>query len=209
LNSTRGNGTGRSSLQGHSFTKSALLSAILIAGIYSIAADMHALRIIHRYLMQENNPSKRGQILKEAMSTTKGLFLPIRRTFLEDRQEKRHKDPSAFLVTEDDLSDLKNICVEKIRVAAKDGTLISHPEMSFILYRWRDWASPEEPKQWVERLIESQDSLLAFLEAFLQRSQSWGLTDYVSRDHWYIRVDNISEPCQRCLVENRSCFEAE
>jgi predicted KAP-like P-loop ATPase len=163
------------------------------AGVYSIAADMHALRIIRWYLTQESDPSKRGQILKEAMRTTRGLFLPVSRTSLDDRQEKRQKDPSAFLVTEDDLRELKNICVEKIRVAARDGTLMSHPEMLFILYRWREWVSPEEPKQWVERLIESQDSLLAFLVAFLQRSRSWGLTDHVSRDHWYIRLKNVED----------------
>jgi predicted KAP-like P-loop ATPase len=161
------------------------------AGVYSIAADMHALRIIHWYLMQESDPGKRGQILKAAMNATRGIFLPVRQTDMEDT--KRQKDSSALLVTEADLRDLKNICVEKIRVAAKGKTLMSHPEMPFLLYRWREWTSPEEPRQWIERLIESQDGLLSFLTAFLQRSQSWGLTDYVSQDHWYIRLGNVED----------------
>jgi predicted KAP-like P-loop ATPase len=160
-------------------------------GVYSIAADMHALRIIHWYLMQESNPGQRGQTLKAAMNATRGIFLPARQTDMEDA--KHQKGSGALLVTKADLCDLKNICIEKIRVAAKGKTLMSHPEMLFLLYRWRAWASPEEPRQWVERLIESQDGLLSFLTAFLQRSESWGLTDYVSQDHWYIRLGNVED----------------
>jgi predicted KAP-like P-loop ATPase len=115
------------------------------AGLYSISAYEHALRIIRWYLMQESDPGKRGQILKKAMKATKGLFLPVSRTSSEDRAEKRPNDPTAFLVTETDLSALKNICVKKIRTAAKDGTLMSHPKMLFLLYRWREWTSPKEP----------------------------------------------------------------
>jgi hypothetical protein len=34
---------------------------------------------------------------------------------------------------------------------------------------------------------------LAFLVAFLQRSQSWGLSDYVSREEWYIKLANVED----------------
>ena len=63
--------------------------------------------------------------------------------------------------------------------------------MAYILYRWREWASAEEPRKWVEGLIESEEGILSFLTAFLQRSTSHGEEDYVSQIHWYVNLENV------------------
>jgi predicted KAP-like P-loop ATPase len=125
------------------------------------------------------------------MKTTTGLYLPVMDTSLEDSRKERRKDPDSFSVTEADLKDLQQICVEKIQQAAKSGTLKTHPKMAYILYRWREWASPEEPRKWVESLIESKDGRLSFLTAFLQRSTSQGMGAYVVRIHWHIDLKGL------------------
>jgi len=162
-------------------------------GLFSIGPEVHASRIIRWYLKREKDPGKRGEILKEAMKATMGLYLPVRQTCIEDSKEDRQKDPEAFIVAEDDLKDLENICVDKIKQAAESGTLKINSHMAYILYRWSEWTSLEEPRKWVEGLIESKEGLLCFLTAFLQQSTSQGMEDYVLRIHWRINLKSVED----------------
>lgn len=162
-------------------------------GGFSISPEMHASRIIYWYLKQEKDTAKRGEILKEAMKATTGLYLPIMTTSLESNNEKREKDPDAYNVTDSDLEELHQICVEKIERAAGSGILASHPKMLNILYRWHEWVSLETPRQWVAGLIGSNEGTLAFLIACLHRSTSHGIRDYVSQEHWRITLTNVED----------------
>lgn len=162
-------------------------------GFFEISSEMHTSRIIHWYLKQEKDPTKRGQILKEAMRNTTGFYLPIMNTSIEDSSHERQKDPDAFTVPENDLNELRQICAAKIRQAAESDQLRSHAHLAYILFRWREWASPEEARQWAESLVASNDGLVQFLRAFLQRSTSHGVGDYVSRVHWRMNLKNIEE----------------
>ena len=60
-----------------------------------------------------------------------------------------------------------------------------------ILLRWREWASPEESKQWVEQLVSSKDGLLCFLKGFVQEGSASGAEDYAAR------VISVYEPQKR------------
>lgn len=162
-------------------------------GFFSISPEMHASRIIYWFLKQESAPGKRGAILKEAMRTSTGLYLPIMTASLEGNEEKRKKDPDAFNVTDADLEELHQICVEKIEQAANAGKLVTHPNMLAILYRWREWGSPEKPRQWVEGLIDSKAGALSFLTSCLHRSTSHGMGDHVSQEHWRINLTYVDD----------------
>jgi len=162
-------------------------------GFAEISADIHAIRIIHWYLKQEKDSGKRGQILTQAMKATTGLLLPVIKTSIEDSNQERRQTPDAFLVDEEHLQSLQKICVEKIRQAAASGALNGHREMPYILYRWREWASPDEPKKWVKGLIASNDGLLFFLTAFLERHTSHGIKDYIARIHWRINLKGVED----------------
>ena len=170
---------------------------------FEMQPDMHATRIIHWYLKQEKDPAKRTEILKETMKLTQGLYLPVMKTSLEDSKQERKQDPDAFLVTEDALQDLKKICLDKIRVAAKNGKLKAHPKMAYILYRWREWASPEEPTEWVAQLVSSKDGLLCFLRGFVQEGSASGADDYAARVYRYMRLKSVEDFVTPEIVEER------
>lgn len=172
-------------------------------GFFSISSEMHACRIIYWFLKQESMPEKRGAILKEAMRTSSGLYLPIMTASLESNEDKRKKDVDAFNVTDADLDELQQICVEKIEHAAASGILASHPQMLSILYRWREWSSPEKSREWVEGLIESRTGVLSFLTTFLQRSTSHGMGDYVTEEHWRIKLTNVEDFVSIDVLENK------
>ncbi len=159
--------------------------------LFTIDAETHASRIIYWYLKQEKDPKKRGEILKKATKKTTGIYLPILKASAEEDRRERQKDPDAFILDEDDIKDLKRICVEKIREAAKSHALKNNPKMARILYRWREWTSPEEVKKWVEDLVDSQNGALFLLAAFLQRSISQEVSDYVPKIHWRISLSSL------------------
>jgi predicted KAP-like P-loop ATPase len=160
-------------------------------GFFTIEAETHASRIVYWYLKQEKDSKKRGEILKKAMENTTGIYLPVREASAEGDRRERQKDPDTFILEEDDIKDLERICVKKIRQAAKSGALKNHPEMARILYRWREWATPEEPKKWVEDLVESPNGALFLLTGFMQRSTSQGIGDYVPKIHWRISLTSL------------------
>jgi predicted KAP-like P-loop ATPase len=183
------------------------------SGFFSISPEMHASRIIYWYLKQEKDADKRGEILKEAMRATTGFYLPIMTASLEGNEEKRKKDPSAFSVTDADLKELQQLCVEKIKQAAETGSLTTHPKMLSILYRWREWEAPEKPSQWAKRVIEFPEAALSFLTGCLHRSTSHGMSDYVSREHWrinlktvedFVRVDTLEKKVAELSLDNLS-----
>lgn len=163
-------------------------------GLFLISPDTHASRIIYWYLKQEKDIDRRGQILIKTMKETTGLYLPIRMiSSLEDNKEKRKEDTDAVNVSDDDLSTLKQICVEKIEQAANSGFLANHPNLLYILYRWREWSSPNKPREWVKNLVESHDGVLSFLTACLHRSSSQGMGDYISQEHWRINIETVED----------------
>lgn len=163
------------------------------SGFFGMGSDVHASRIIFWYLKKEEDVGKRVKILKEALQATDGVYLPVRLISTEDSRQERKRDPSAYLVTEDSIEELKGICIRKIKQASESEKLNNHPKMVSILYRWRDWTPPEEPARWVEKLIETREGVIAFLTAFLQRSKVQGMGDYTYRIRYSISLKNIED----------------
>jgi len=162
-------------------------------GFFDIGPDMHASRIIYWYLRREQDQQRREQVLENAVQKTRGLYLPVMKVSLESDKEARQKDPKTTLVGEERIEILKKICVDKIREAAANGRLAGHPKLAYLLYRWRDWAVPDEPRAWVADQIKSRDELLSMLKGFTQRSTSTGVGDYVSRVRWYIPLKSLED----------------
>ncbi|NOT57438.1 MAG: AAA family ATPase, partial [Deltaproteobacteria bacterium] len=173
-------------------------------GFFSIGPDMHAVRIIHWYLKREKDTAERSRLLKEAMKASSGIYLPVKDTSFEDhRKAESQIDPDSFLMAEADVKDMRQICIEKIQHAAKSGALKTHPKMAYLLSQWWKWASPEEPRRWIEGLIESEDGFLAFLTSFLQRSTSQGVGDYVTRISWHIHLKDLENFVSAEDLENK------
>ncbi len=157
------------------------------------SAEAHASRIIHWFLKKQQDRGKRGQILKEAMRASSGLYLPIMTVMHEGTEERRKKDPDAYLVTDDDLNELRLVCLQKIEEAAKSGRLLTHPHMMAILYRWREWGSSASAIQWAQIAIQSTDGAIAFLTSCVSRSTSQGIGDYIPKEHWRINLKMVEE----------------
>ena len=118
------------------------------ADFAAISSESYASRIIYWYLRKESDAIRRGQILRDAIQNTTGLFLP---TFIvvKDETRKRIEDR---LVGDSDLEALKTLCLRKIRTCADSNSLAKNPRLLGMLYTWQKWGGDTGSRAWVEKL---------------------------------------------------------
>lgn len=162
-------------------------------GFFVIDTDMHACRIIYWYLKKEKDKQRPAQIIKEAILATTGLYLPVMHVSLESSERDQKAATGDNMVGDEDLKELQEICVEKIRKTAHNGNLRDHSKLLYLLYRWRQWALPEEPSRWVADLIRTDEGLLSFLTSVLQKRSGYGAGDYVAHETWWISLKTVED----------------
>lgn len=167
-------------------------------GMFELDSSTHVVRIIHWYLITEPDKERRASIVGEALQASSGLSMPIQ--FIET--ESYEKTDSILEASH--LPALQQVCVERIRAAAKNGRLASNPFLGSILYQWQKWSSAEESKKWVATLIKSNKGLLAFLHAFMQPVRSVPNGSVVVRTVWRIRLSDIETFVAADIVEARA-----
>ena len=98
------------------------------------------------------------------------------------------------LIDEKDWEEIRNVLVDRIRAAAEDMTLASSPHLGILLYRWREWGSIEEARAFVDRLLESDDGVMAFLQGMIApKTTSVGEYGYAARRGWHFPAKAVSE----------------
>ena len=80
--------------------------------------------------------------------------------------ERTTNFPNGILLTREEISSLNKICVEKIKKAAEDGSLENETGLGYLLSRWKEWESEKPVKQYVARLLETDDGLFPLLKAY-------------------------------------------
>ena len=155
-------------------------------GMLVVGTWMHASRIIRWYLMKEPDLAKRHSHLAEAMRMSGGLYLPVMKVALETDSQKEGRLPSERLLDDKSVEDLRALCVDKIRQAARSAGLAGHSKLGTLLGIWVEWAGPDEPSAWVENLTQSGAGLIAFLEAMTGKAVSSGTEG--TREIWYMQL---------------------
>ena len=165
----------------------------LRTGIFEISPIMHADRIIYWYLRRDPDAGRKRAVLEAAIGATDGLSLPVDFVSLESSRQAEEKVPGNVLVDLEGVRALQTLCVRKIESAAASGRLATLPELPSILYRWKEWGGDANPSAYVRDFVKTPDGAILFLKAFLSRSMSHGMGDYVAREHWYIGLKSVEE----------------
>ncbi len=116
-----------------------------------------------QFLRREGSATEHSRVLKQVIRDTSGLYLPVHLLYRHDQSRRPRMD----LLSDADLKEAQQLCVEKVRAAARDGSLQAHPKRMLLLVRWRDWGAPEESSHWVQSRMESDDGLLSLLTGFV------------------------------------------
>lgn len=160
-------------------------------GMFDISPAMHAIRIVYWYLKQEEDIKRRQAILREAIRETEGVSLPVQFVALEDQASQQQDSTRDRTVSDESLPEFRQLCVDKIEQAASQGTLGESQGLLMILYRWREWAGDGPPREFADRLSQTSVGAVKLVSAFLTRSVSHGIEDYVGHERWYIRLPDV------------------
>ncbi|MGP4804242.1 KAP family P-loop NTPase fold protein [Agrobacterium cavarae] len=101
-----------------------------------------------------NNGSALGWLVSELFRTE---------LFSHGRVGNQQRGDEKRVVTGDELDEYTTILSNRLHQAAEKGTLASVPNLSGLLFGWRDMSGDEAPKAWVADYVTSDGNLLSFL----------------------------------------------
>lgn len=172
------------------------------AGFFDTGSDMHIMRIVYHYLKRIEDKAKRSAILKEAIKNSEGLFGCVKKVSIEIQGIEKKSDYER-LISDEEVSEFKQLCVAKIKKFRKEGKLSKHPKLAYILYDWMRWGGEQEAKQFASDLASSDEGLVSLVMGFLSKSHSYGSGDYVSKIKWRVNYKNLQEFTDIAKVKER------
>ena len=147
------------------------------------AVDDQTWRLGYQALMRVPKEN-RVAFLTTILHATTSIFSPIQLIIALNHQteelEKKESQDEALMTTEE-LSPLNNMCVDKIKSAAGDGTLVTNQHFDWLLLAWKELDSEAAVKEYVAGLIQTTSGLLALLRGFEWESFSHTVGDRVEK----------------------------
>lgn len=121
-------------------------------------------------------------------------------SFLVSWLVRAHENPSEHgpaavlsTITAATVDTLRQLALANIRGRAAANTLLTTPQLSSVLYRWREWSDPEESRQWASQLINDRNSLVQLVTAFLNQTRSNTIGDSVWGVHHFMQFKNLAD----------------
>lgn len=155
---------------------------------FSFDALAHAFRLVHFGLKRVEDENQRYHHLLDGIQSTAGVRLPVKLLAMEERRPDGSK--SDFLVSEEQWASLKSLVLARIEAAADDGRLRRLEGLSYLLWRWKEWAGEDAVKKWVAAELKTDSDALWVLRVFLSTMRTDGEKVTFTR---YIRLDYLSQ----------------
>jgi predicted KAP-like P-loop ATPase len=161
-------------------------------GFFEISPARHAQRIIYWYLKQDQDMESRATALLRTIEATDGLILPVSFvSLIEPREPPAQEASQEEFIPAHSLKAAKDLCVAKIVAAASDGRLATCPDLTSLLFRWRDWAGPNDPRAFCAGMISDPKDALRFIQSFVRPVTTQGMGDRVPQLHPQIRTKEL------------------
>lgn len=172
-------------------------------GFYSIG-DSH-LRIhwlIRRLTFERSSLEDRSQIFLNACRNAQvGWLVDFTSSAVSDYFPSEGREPSPpekCLTLKESLSELKELSLKAIQISCGKNELISNPNLTHILFRWKHFAEDNgvAVKHWTDEMIKDDKGIVQLAKAFTGESWSQGLgiaglADRVSMPSVRAQVDSL------------------
>ena len=112
---------------------------------------------------------KRFAILEDLAKNTKSFYTPTRFIAMLGDQQTNQQRTEEPLVTEEEANKLKAVSLAAINKLATDNKLHEQKQLSFALYRWKEWEGEDKVKEYIKKLVSTRAGLLSFLRGFVGR----------------------------------------
>jgi len=139
-------------------------------------AKENAAALTIQALRQVPDMDRRYEVWLEAVKATNALDLTVYVTAVLESLAKKNDPMNSALTTQEQAAKLTGAALERIRVDARDGRLISRPWFWRHIYRWAEWSSPEETKAWASGFMTDAASARCVLVKLKQDIISYGST---------------------------------
>jgi len=166
-------------------------------------------KLTKRTLRQLPTQTDRFNLLQRIFQEAEALFTLVFQVHNFDQEQGG--DSNEYLDLEagrtigsEHLDNLQSLIVERLRSAARDGTLPRVPRLGAVLHRYADWASDAEVEEYVSKLIQGDDGLCDFLTGFLWQGgiNPQGMRRfYPALEEWVPRCRKILETSPEWLTE--------
>lgn len=143
-------------------------------GPWEMDIETLAFRMVYFGLKREPDPTRRCDILRDAISRSTGLALPVSIVSHEKRTDGRMARGSEFLVEEKDLPALESVCREKLHAASQTREFRHTPRLRGYLWKWSECTSLEEVRSWVAKYTRTAKGAIWLLTVFLGEIHSYG-----------------------------------
>lgn len=128
----------------------------------------------------------RGELVQEAFRRTAALSVAAILIHLSDPADRKEGDePADPTLDVGTIDALKSAWLDTIRgrAAHADG-LATEGDLASLLYRWKDYSGTvNEPREYVQRLIESDGGFATIASRLMSRGMSHGMNDRVGTPH--------------------------
>ena len=126
-------------------------------------------RLVYHSIKKNIAKEKRRALLEELTQNAKTLFYPAYFIAImgdESKKEGRAEEP---LLEKVDAEALGKLILGRIKAMATDGTLANEEELSFFLFRWKEWETPEAVTEYLRKLVATKKGLVSFLRGLVGR----------------------------------------
>lgn len=163
---------------------------------FRLDALSHAYRLVYFGLKRIEDENERYRHLHDGIQSTTGVRLPVNLLAMKERRPDGSK--SEFLISEEQWELLKHLVLARIEAAARDGRLRRLEGLSYLLWRWKEWAGEDVVKKWLAAELKTGSDALWILKVFLSTSRRDGEKVTFTR---YIRLDCLMQFVDIDMVE--------
>src|SRR5207249_31343 len=143
--------------------------------------EMQVRRVVHWYLMQEQDSKRRATVFGDAVTTSGAILIPGLLTASELDRKAEGQRPEEYLFSEKGARVVADTVSKVIRQAADNGALGKHPRLARALFGWRNVATDAATRDWVTQFIETPEGTLALLVGTVQRGFSQTAGERIGR----------------------------
>ena len=170
-----------------------------IVVFFPVHADIYARRALHRALSRIQNGETKRRLVTRLIEESHGLCAAA--IWIQGVEKP---EPGSLLpqIPSEECSRLKQVWLARVRVAAKSEYLYKVQELFTVMWFWREWAGPEEPKEWTLAVLRYEREAITLLRALMSESSSTSLGSYHTTDESLIDPKVLEGFCPFAEWEN-------
>lgn len=160
-------------------------------GFTMFSSNTHAMRLVVWFLRRIEDVEERRKLLLTCFKRSDGLSI-VEHILVAEENRRKDKE-SDIILLDDEFNALKDEFVSKLNDLADNSPvkLMSHQHLVSFLYRWQKWGNGKNVSAWLESQVSTVEGSILLLKAFVNRSSSQTMGDYVAKITTYIKLENI------------------